>query len=93
MKWKLALSEWKLQNGKTPLHEAAAAGYAECVRLLVDAGADTGAVDDNGKTPRDLAAESMPVRRTVLEILAAGEKRETRQEGEAAPARDLAADG
>ena len=81
------------KNGKTPLHEAAAAGYAECVRLLVDAGADTGAVDDDGKTPRDLAAESMPVRRTVLEILAAGEKRETRQEGEAAPARDLAADG
>jgi hypothetical protein len=58
------------KNGKLPLHEAAANGHTECVRLLVEAGADVESKDNEGKTAADLAAESMPVRHAVLEVLA-----------------------
>ena len=59
----------KRKNGKRPLHEAAANGHTECVRLLVEAGADVAARDNEGKTPAEHAAESMPVRHAVLEVL------------------------
>ena len=49
--------------------EAAANGHTECVRLLVEAGADVEARDNEGKTPAEHAAESMPVRHAVLEVL------------------------
>jgi ankyrin repeat protein len=40
-----------------PLHEAAAAGSLEIVKLLVEAGADPGRLNGDGKTARDLARE------------------------------------
>ena len=49
--------------------QAAANGHTECVRLLVEAGADVEARDNEGKTPAEHAAESMPVRHAVLEVL------------------------
>ena len=39
----------------TPLHAAVASGHAEVVRLLLEAGADAGARNKRGKTPRQLA--------------------------------------
>ena len=55
--------------GSRPLHLGAAAGHAAVVRLLVEAGADVEARDNEGKTPAEHAAESMPVRHAVLEVL------------------------
>jgi ankyrin repeat protein len=34
------------QNGSTALHHAAEVGDADCVRMLIDAGADKDATDD-----------------------------------------------
>ena len=42
-------------DGRTPLHVAAAAGDDAIVALLVLKGADAGARDKEGKTPLDLA--------------------------------------
>ena len=44
----------------TPLHIACQKGYLECVRLLVEAGADMGSMgyNINGSTPLHLAAEA-----------------------------------
>jgi hypothetical protein len=36
----------ELQNGSTALHHAAEIGDTECVRMLIDAGADKDATDD-----------------------------------------------
>ena len=46
------------RNGRTPLHYAAASEYWDApkyVQMLLDAGADTGARDNDGKSPGDLA--------------------------------------
>lgn len=40
--------------GQTALHVAANAGYAEILRTLIEAGANTGAVDHEGRTAIDL---------------------------------------
>lgn len=40
---------------RVPLHWAAARGAKECVRLLIAAGAQIDAVDNEGRTPADLA--------------------------------------
>lgn len=45
----------KGHNGWTLLHQEASAGSAATVRVLLDAGADPGAVADNGMTPLQLA--------------------------------------
>lgn len=42
---------------RTPLHWAAARGYIECVKLLLQYGASPGSTDCNGKTPAALAFE------------------------------------
>ena len=38
-------------DGRTAMHLAAASGHADCLRLLLDAGADKDAVDRFGRTP------------------------------------------
>ncbi|KAG8526388.1 uncharacterized protein KY384_000382 [Bacidia gigantensis] len=43
------------QNGRTPLHHAAAAGCAESMEFLIERGADPKAVDDTGATITHLA--------------------------------------
>lgn len=41
--------------GYTSLHLAVSSGSAECVRVLIECGADTAAKDDYGKTPEMIA--------------------------------------
>ena len=43
---------------KTPLHFAAANGFGEVAKLLVEAKADLNAKDGNGKTPFDVADDA-----------------------------------
>ncbi|MDT0446647.1 ankyrin repeat domain-containing protein [Streptomyces johnsoniae] len=45
-------------NGYTPLHDALWHGYEDCARVLLAAGARTDLVGHDGKTPRDIAAET-----------------------------------
>eukprot|EP00884_Botryococcus_braunii_P019951 jgi/Botrbrau1/663/Bobra.0161s0048.2 len=44
-------------SGQTPLHYAAAKGVKSTTQTLIDAGADILAVDNEGRTPQDLARE------------------------------------
>ena len=43
-------------NGQTPLMAAAIKGRAECVQVLLESGASTDAVDNEGQTARDWAS-------------------------------------
>nr|XP_053654673.1 putative ankyrin repeat protein RF_0381 [Cherax quadricarinatus] len=45
-------------NSVTALHIAAAEGYDDCVKMLLDAGADVNCQDDDGRTPLHYAAEN-----------------------------------
>lgn len=56
--------EW---NNRTALHWACAKGYVECIRLLLDNGAQGTAVTDTGWTPAHFAAEAGKL--TVLRAL------------------------
>lgn len=47
------------KNGDLPLVHAAIAGKAECIDVLLKAGADKNARDKNGKTAKEAAAESV----------------------------------
>lgn len=48
---------WKtFSDGKTPLHIAAGCGKLECLKLLVDAGADVNCLDKETSTPLHIAA-------------------------------------
>ena len=50
-------------DGNTPLHVAALYGHHELVRLLVGAGANLHAMNDDGLTPKDMlpcGLESIP---------------------------------
>ena len=40
-------------NGATPLHYVARAGFVQTIQVLLDHGADVGALDDRGRTPAD----------------------------------------
>jgi ankyrin repeat protein len=55
--------------GYTPLHQAAASGNAELIRILLEAGANPASVCHQGKTPADYARERNHV--AALEQLAA----------------------
>ena len=46
-------------NGETALHVAARCDNATAVRVLLDAGADTNAVDNTGKTAADVSASEV----------------------------------
>ena len=48
------LADW---SSKTPLHCAAAAGFGEIAKILVEAKADVKAEDENGKTAENLAED------------------------------------
>uniref|UniRef100_A0A4W5PL86 Ankyrin repeat domain 53 n=1 Tax=Hucho hucho TaxID=62062 RepID=A0A4W5PL86_9TELE len=50
-----ALPNVATDTGLTPLHLAATEGLWECTKTLVQVGADTGARDNRGHTPLDLA--------------------------------------
>lgn len=52
---------------KTALYYAMSIGHAECVRLLLELGADMNIVDDYGRTLRQTA--TMCGRRKILKIL------------------------
>ena len=45
----------------------------DCVKCLVDGGADVNAVDNNGMQPVDLAEASVTNREAVLEVLRAAD--------------------
>jgi ankyrin repeat protein len=54
--------------GVTPLHVAAASGHVECVKLLVEAGANIGAVDRSfGYTP--IHSATLTSKKEALEFL------------------------
>jgi cytohesin len=47
----------RVMDGTSPLHEAARGGHLEVVQMLMNAGADRGARDRDGKTAEELAAD------------------------------------
>jgi ankyrin repeat protein len=59
------------QGGWTPLHLAVAAGRADVVRLLVEAGADPSARTEHGRTPLHVALQHRPPMVPVLRELGA----------------------
>lgn len=53
--------------GTTPLHEAVRCDNTECVRLLLNFGANQRIIDSNGRTPADFVMRSNPVVRRLLQ--------------------------
>ena len=51
-------SSWSAQDQRTPLLYAAHAGDVACLSLLLDAGAEANACDDNARTPTLIAARA-----------------------------------
>ena len=45
-------------KGRTPLHRAAYQGLRDIAPVLVEHGAELGALDDDGRTPLDIATVS-----------------------------------
>ena len=50
-----ALVNYQNKYLRTAAHYAASIGSAQCIRLLLDNGADMGVVDEDGLTPLDIA--------------------------------------
>jgi outer membrane biosynthesis protein TonB len=55
-----------LQEGRTPLHDAAAYGHADVVDLLLDAGANPHVVSHDNKTPFDLTKDPRVAARLMV---------------------------
>lgn len=45
----------KNEDGLTPMHQAASEGHVQCMKALIDAGADIDGEDARGHKPIDLA--------------------------------------
>ena len=58
--WTLCLAPRRSQNGNTPLHKAVRNGKVECVKVLVEAGANKEATDKVSPPPTPLARPSPP---------------------------------
>nr|CAD7464259.1 unnamed protein product [Timema tahoe] len=50
--------------GRTPLHLAVKGGFLDCVKLLIEAGADTNVKDEKGITPVLLAGAGVQLDNT-----------------------------
>ena len=48
-------------DGWTPLHMAAKSGHVEIIAVLVEAGADVNALDDDDRTPLRLARDAVAI--------------------------------
>ena len=57
--WTLCLAPRRSQDGRTALHVAVLNGKVECVKVLVEAGANKEATNNNGETPLHRAAYSV----------------------------------
>ena len=54
--------EFTSESGSTPLHEAARNGYVDVAEVLIGAGADVNARDDEARTPLDVATDDGAIR-------------------------------
>lgn len=59
------------QDGQTPLHLAVAKGYPDIVRMLVNSGANIHMLNEEGKTPIDIALEKRFIRSSEILFKAA----------------------
>lgn len=60
-----------MENGQSPLHLAVTKGYPDIVRMLVNCGANIEAVNEDGKTPIDIALEKRFIRSSEILFRAA----------------------
>lgn len=56
-------------NGYTPLHDALWHGYVTCAEVLLRAGADTHILGHDGKTPYDVAIDSLGARHPLTRAI------------------------
>ncbi|WP_051817645.1 ankyrin repeat domain-containing protein [Streptomyces sp. NRRL S-1813] len=63
-----------ITNGYTPLHDALWHGYEECAQVLIDAGARRDLVGHDGRTPADIARQSLGSTHPLTHTLAAAGK-------------------
>ncbi|KAK5998074.1 putative ankyrin repeat protein [Cladobotryum mycophilum] len=72
--------------GRAPLHEAADSGHLECVKVLIDAGADINAISDPGETgdagqtPLDMAIRKK--RHDIVQLLREKDPQKVEKEAE-----------
>lgn len=55
-----------IEDGQTPLHLAVLKGYPDIVRMLVNGGANIDALNEQGKTPIDIALEKRFIRSSEI---------------------------
>ncbi len=77
-----------MENGQSPLHLAVAKGYPDIVRMLVNHGANLEALNDEGKTPIDVALDKRFIRSS--EILYKAAQFQAGRQNAASPATEVA---